>query len=451
MQADRLRLARIGTVMLLALTLVAIPLVAVAQTHNRTSAAAPGLPRIAIAEFVVLNDRGEIVQRPEAQSGDLARMTRLVPTAIVARLIQSSEYDAFELDSRYVPFSTPPGDDAAEVPPPVAEWLAAGLADEIITGTAGMLQTSVVVAAQRYGMRDGQPALVGAAAVASPRLADLVPLVDTLVEEMFSAEADIIARPIDQLFIVPSTMRLPMGRQSRLQAFAVDALGRPLSKVEFIYQSNDSSHVQVDQDGVVTGVAPGQATVTVRAVGRPSRVGPTTTATVHVVPPSFGLRAGVVVSGRDVQFGRIPRVGLRLTPTVDVRPRPAPQRQSPDDLELASSNPFSYLTNFFSSLLSDGLFTIELDIEPNEAMLFTLDAIQRTSGGFFGTGIGFASPLRPGGPQGVTLRLTVGTQVDFFGRSSLPFELNTDVIFSSGEDSGAQMRVGITTGFDLFQ
>ena len=439
-------------VTLVALMLMAIPLAAGAQTPDSTAARSSGLPRVAIAEFMVLDDRGKIVPRPEAQTGDLARLTRLVPTTIVARLIQSSEYDAFELDSRYVPFSALPGDDVAEVPPRVAEWLATGLADEIITGTAGMLQTSLVVAAERYALRDGQPALVGAAAAASPRLADIVPLVDTLVEEMFSAEADIIARPIDQLFIVPSTMRLPMGRQGRLQAFAVDALGRPLSKVEFIFQSSDSSHVQVDQDGVVTGVAPGQATVTVRAVGRPSRAGPTTTATINVVPPSIGLRGGVVVSGRDVQFGRVPRVGLRLTPTVDVRPRPAPQRQSADELESASSNPFSYLTNFFSSLLSDGLFTIELDIEPNETMLFTLDAIQRTRGGFFGTGIGFASPLRSGGPQGVTLRLTVGTQIDLFGRSALPFELNADVIFSSGEaGSGAQMRVGISTGFDLFQ
>src|SRR5690606_31837627 len=97
---------------------------------------------------------------------------------------------------------------AAEVPAPVARWLREGIADEVITGTVGMLQTSVVVTAQRYGLRDGQPALVGAAAVSSARVSDVVPLVDSLVEEVFTAEADIIARPIDQLFIVPSTLRL---------------------------------------------------------------------------------------------------------------------------------------------------------------------------------------------------------------------------------------------------
>lgn len=443
---------------LVMLTLVAAPLAANAQGDgsllNGNAASEPKgpLPRVAVAEFVILDDQGELAPRLEAANADMTRLVRLVPAGIVARLIQSAEYDAFELGPQYVAFSAMQTEHAAEVPAPVARWLREGIADEVITGTVGMLQTSVVVTAQRYGLRDGQPALVGAAAVSSARVSDVVPLVDSLVEEVFTAEADIIARPIDQLFIVPSTLRLPMGRQGQLQVFAVDALGRPLARVEYIFQSNDTSLVEVDQEGVVTGIAPGQATVTVRAVGRPSRVGPTTSATVTVVPPSFGVRAGVVVSGRDVSFGKVPRLGLRLTPTVDVRPKASPQRQSADELETASSNPFSYLTNLFSSLLSDGLFTIEIDIEPNETMIFALDAIQRTRGGFFGTGIGFASALRTGGPQGVALRLTAGTQLDLFGRTTLPFEVNTDVIFStSQESSGTQVRVGVATGFDLFQ
>lgn len=157
--------------------------------------------------------------------------------------------------------------------------------------------------------------------------------------------------------------------------------------------------------------------------------------------------------GRDVELGRVYRLGLRITPTVDLRPRAAQQGQVTKELETAASNPLSFLTNVFSSLLSDGMFTIELEVEPSEALFFTLDAIQRTSGGFFGTGIGFASPMRTGGPQGVTLRLTAGTQVDLFGRTSLPFELNTDVIFPTGESAGggSHVRVAITTGFDLFQ
>src|SRR5690606_4873900 len=106
--------------------------------------------------------------------------------------------------------------------------------------------------------------------------------------------------------------------------------------------------------------------------------------------------------GRDVELGRVYRLGLRITPTVDLRPRAAQQGQVTKELETAASNPLSFLTNVFSSLLSDGMFTIELEVEPSEALFFTLDAIQRTSGGFFGTGIGFASPMRTGGPQGVT-------------------------------------------------
>ena len=213
------------------LTLVAAPLAANAQGDgsllNGNAASEPKgpLPRRCAAEFVILDDQGEFAPRREAANADLARLVRLVPAGIVARLIESAEYDAFELGPQYVAFSAMQTGHAAEVPAPVARWLREGIADEVITGTVGMLQTSVVVTAQRYGLRDGQPALVGAAAVSSARVSDVVPLVDSLVEEVFTAEADIIARPIDQLFIVPSTLRLPMGRQGQLQVFAVDVLG----------------------------------------------------------------------------------------------------------------------------------------------------------------------------------------------------------------------------------
>src|SRR5690606_31636269 len=124
--------------------------------------------------------------------------------------------------------------------------------------------------------------------------------------------------------------------------------------------------------------------------------------------------------------------------TVDLRPRAAQQGQVTKELETAASNPLSFLTNVFSSLLSDGMFTIELEVEPSEALFFTLDAIQRTSGGFFGTGIGFASPMRTGGPQGGALRLTAGTQVDLFGGTYLAFELNADVSFPTAQSAGGR-------------
>src|SRR5690606_27979639 len=74
------------------------------------------LPRIAVAEFVLLDDDGEFVPRLEAPDPDLARLARLIPTAIAARLVQSMDYDVLELDARYNPFATPPGADAAAVP-----------------------------------------------------------------------------------------------------------------------------------------------------------------------------------------------------------------------------------------------------------------------------------------------------------------------------------------------
>ncbi len=454
----RLRLARalLVAVCLLFSSAAGAQPAASAPSQEAPPGKGPGLSSVAVAPFAVLNDRGQLVPRAEAANADLARAARLVPAAIVARLVQAAEFEVLELDERFHPFPAEleelPGG-ATPVPGPVATWLEEGLAGEIITGSVGTLQTSLVVTAQRYGLRDGKPALLGAAAATATRLDEAVRIADTILENLFPDEADVVPRSIEQLFIVPSTMRLPLGHQGRLQAFALDALGRPLSKVELIYQSSDSSRLEVDQNGVVTGIAPGQVTVTVRAVGRPARTS-TATASIHVVPPSFGLRVGAVVSGRDVALGRHYRLGLRITPTVDLRPRSTQaQSQVTRELESAAANPLSYLSNVFSSLLSDGLLTMELEIEPNEAMFFTLDAIQRTSGGFFGTDIGFASPLREGGPQGVTLRLTVGTQTSLFGRSALPFEVNADIVFPTGESSGtgSHSRVAIVTGFDLFQ
>lgn len=422
-----------------------------AAAGDPSAAARKDVPKVALADFVILNDAGEFVPRTDATNPDLARLARVVPQGLAARLIQSEDYDVFELGPTRPAFTGHLDDDVHIVPPSVARWLEEGIADEVITGTAGMLQTSVVMSAQRYGWRDGSPALLGAATATAPRISDALPLADALIEDLYPGDAEIITKPIDQMFIVPSTIRIPIGRQRQLQAFAVDALGRPLTKVQFLYQSSDVSQVQVDETGVITAISPGQANVTVRAMGHPSRIVPTATATVQVVPPSFGIRAGLVPAGEGVQLGKNYRFGLRLTPTVDLRPRGGAQRQTPEDLTTAATNPLTYLTNLFSSLLSDGLFTIEMDFEPNETMLFTLDAIQRTRGGFFGTGIGFAAPLRTGGTQGVNLRITLGTQANLFGRTTLPIEVNTDVIFGTGDMMGTQVRVGVATGFDLFQ
>lgn len=354
----------------LAMAFLLLPVAAQGQPTEAPPENPGELQQIAIAPFAVLSDQGALVTRREAAHADLARLTRVIPSAIAARLVQAAEYEVLELDEGYRPFEEEPPIEVAAVPEPVARWLRADLADEIITGSVGMLQSSLVVTAQRYGWRDGQPALLGAAVATSARLDDAIKLADAILEDLFPIEADIVSRSIEQLFIVPSTMRLPIGRQSRLQALAIDALGRPLSKVNFIYQSSDSSYLEVDQDGVVTGIAPGQATVTVRAVGRPARTS-IATATVNVVPPSFGLRVGTVIGGRDVEFGRSHRVGLRITPTVDLRPRTTPQAQ----------------------------VTKELEFEPNETMLFTIDAIQRTGGGSLERGSASPHPCARAAPR----------------------------------------------------
>jgi len=118
-----------------------VTLAALGEPGSAQSSPVDGAPadrptRVAIAEFALLDEKGEAVLRSQAPDADLARMTRLVPAAIGARLVQSAEYDVVELGQGLRPFAEPGGDEATAVPREVASWLARGVADEIITGAA---------------------------------------------------------------------------------------------------------------------------------------------------------------------------------------------------------------------------------------------------------------------------------------------------------------------------
>ena len=68
----------------------------------------------------------------------------------------------------------------------------------------------------------------------------------------------------------------------------------------------------------MTGLQPGVATVTVRAVSQAKSSSPATM-NVIVVPPAFGVRIGTLVTRPGTVDGYPLRLGIRLTPTIDQR------------------------------------------------------------------------------------------------------------------------------------
>ena len=180
-----------------------------------------------------------------------------------------------------------------------------------------MLQNTAVIGVQRFELQQGQVQLVGSAMSSAPRLADAPNLVDGLVTDLFPADVQVIERSVEQVFAVPGQVRLNLGQSKQITVYALDAMGRPIANPQFLFFSSDEAKVSVDENGVVTGLQPGTSTITVRAISRTTRSGSPATMTVTVLPPTFGLRAGTLLTKRGDQERFPVRIGLRLTPTID--------------------------------------------------------------------------------------------------------------------------------------
>ena len=141
------------------------------------------------------------------------------------------------------------------VPAPTVEWHATGgtiTPDGVFT--AGSDPGAFSVTATR---RDGGP-LPGRAAVS------------------------VLRRVVATLRVQPDTATLPMQGSWPLHATALDSAGDALPMVTITWKSDNSGVALVDDDGLVTAVAPGTATITAASQGR------TASAVVEVVPPGSG-------------------------------------------------------------------------------------------------------------------------------------------------------------------
>ena len=408
--------------------------------------------RVIVLDFLALDGEGNYIDPRSVTQSDLLSLSRIMSQGIAARLVQFGEFqvqDSVTLRDELEALSFAPETSAWDRAQAILE---AGLADQVITGSLTLLQNTAVVGVQRFALQGSSPALIGASMASSPRIQDAPNLVDNLLTDLFPSDVQVIERAIDQVFVVPGQVRLSLGQSKQLTVYALDALGRPVANPEFLFFSSDESKVSVDEQGVVTGLQPGTPTITVRAISKGTRSGSPATMNVTVLPPTFGVRVGSLLTPRGET--RFPvRIGLRFTPTVDQKgsQSSAPELKAPESLSKDSSNPLGLVSSFFGSMLTNGLMTIDLDFDPTRELLVSFSGVQRSTGGYLGTGVGYVTPLDDVDSQkGFILRFTIGTQYRVSSRLALPVEAVVDAIFPTTSVFKPSFRLGVNIGFDLF-
>jgi len=409
--------------------------------------------RVVVLDFLALDAQGNYIDPRSTSQGDLVSLSRVMAQGIAARLVQYGEFevqDSVSLRGKLAELGFAPEASAWERAQAI---LTAGLADQVITGSLTLLQNTAVVGVQRFQLAGRRTVLVGSALASAARVQDAPNLVDSLLTDLFPPDVQVIERAVDQLFVVPGQVRLNLGQSKQLTVYALDAMGRPIASPEFLFFSSDESKVSVDEQGVVTGLQPGTATITVRAITRGTRSGSPAVMQVTVLPPTFGVRVGSLVTPRGGETRFPVRIGLRLTPTVDQKGAQSktPDLAPADALPADSSNPLGIISSFFGSMLTNGLMTIDLDFDPSRELLVSFSGVQRSASGYLGTGVGYVTPLDDVESQkGFILRFTIGTQYRTSSRLAMPVEAVVDAIFPTASVFSPSFRLGINIGFDLF-
>ena len=91
------------------------------------------------------------------------------------------------------------------------------------------------------------------------------------------ATITVTPRAVASIAVTPAQASLVVGRTVRLTAQPLDAGGAPLPGRAITWASSDVTVAQVDDDGTITGVAPGAATIVATAEGRSAQVAVTVT------------------------------------------------------------------------------------------------------------------------------------------------------------------------------
>lgn len=344
---------------------------------------------IAVLNFSILDEKGNLLDPLTLGNSEIITFSRSMPLGVASRLIQFGNFEVYDhmylqetIDVIPFPADMPPFEQARIL-------LTQYGFDQVITGSIAPMQNLVIIGLQRYDYFRDKPRILGSAMTTAPRTTDVPTQIDPLLTKLFPPEIPVIESPIDQVFVIPGLLRINLGSSHQISAIALDSLGRPLTDPTFLYISADESKVYVDEGGRIKGLQPGTTTVSVRGISRTARSGPPATMTVVVVPPAFGIRLGTLLTERSGTEGFPIRMGFRFTPSFDQSGQKQDVPATPTPAATTDpTNPLAFIGTFFSSLLTSGLMTFDLDFDPNDEILFALNGIQRSSTGYIGTGVG---------------------------------------------------------------
>jgi len=111
-----------------------------------------------------------------------------------------------------------------------------------------------------------------------------------------TATVTVTAAPVASVTVTPPTASVVVGQTTTLQAQTLDANGAVLTGRTVAWSSSNTGIATVSQAGVVTGVAPGNATITATSEGKSATSAITVTAvpvgSVTVAPASLPLQTG---------------------------------------------------------------------------------------------------------------------------------------------------------------
>ncbi len=371
---------------------------------------------------------GRVALPDFAAPEELAPLARALPVALASRLVAAGE--------RVSLLGVVLGPEEAEA------LLAAGY-DEVVLGEVFRLGGALAVTARRYRLEEGAPTLVGTATLTAASPSRLLDEAGRLLAQLYADRPAFTSGALAHLLVVPGHLKLPLGGRRKLLVYALDEEGRELAGVRPVFQVEDPGVARVNERGEVVAVAPGETRVWVQAVGVPGAGRVKAEAQVVVTPPAFGLRLGGVAFGKRPAFPGWIRVGLRLSSSGGA----PPAYTGGTDVAEASQNPLDYLAGFFAGIVTGGQLTAALDYELGTSLLFHLEAYQRTLAGYFGAGLGFATPTAPGGLQGVSLRLVLGS---YLLGTRYPLEAVGEAVFPTAEGRPPELRLAFAVGLDLY-
>jgi len=408
------------------------------------------LEKIAVLNFTVMDEKGNLIDPVHLQHTDSLGLSRTMALGVASRLVQFRNFDVYDPMLLREKINVP------AFPPDMSSYEQARVLlmdfdfDQVITGSITTMHNIIVLGVQWFDLVGDNPRLLGSSMTTVSQASQAPDQIDTLLSTLFPPEIPVIERSIEQVFVAPTMLRISLGASYKISALALDSVGRPVSEPDFLFLSNDESKVHVNEEGLITALKPGTTTITVRGISRGASSGPPATMTVVVVPPVFGLRVGSLMPDA-LDLENFPwRLGFRFTPSFDQGGQQDQVIEPPVSTSGDITNPLSYIGSFFNSLFSSGIMTFDLDFDPREELLFALSGIQRTSSGYIGTGMGYATPLGLSETRGFVFRFTAGTQLISFTRMTLPLEANVDVIFPTGDGSRPSFRFGVNLGLDLF-